>query len=93
MVNYYSNNDSFFGTTHATVNVYCGGALRATFGPAPLVDGGSSGASNDNWYVADVRFTTGACGFYDCEIVPLLTGSGGYVVTNGGGFGPAWSTF
>jgi hypothetical protein len=86
MVNYYSAH-SYSGVTNASVNVYCGGSLRATFGPQPLTRGSSSGSSNDNWMVADVQFYEGACGALDCEIVPV-----GDVIT-GAGFGPAWSTF
>ncbi|NMC69686.1 MAG: hypothetical protein GYA57_06410, partial [Myxococcales bacterium] len=92
MVNYYSAH-GFSGTTNATVNVYCGGALRGTFGPQPLVYGSSYGESNDNWLVADVMFYTGRCGELDCEIVPLVDGSGGGLVQRGASFGPPWSTF
>ena len=92
MVNYYSAH-SFRSTTQALVNVYCGGSLRAAFGPAPLRNGASYGSSNDSWYVADVQFATGPCGVYDCRIVPLFTSEGDYVIETGGGFGPAWSRF
>ncbi len=86
MVNYYSEH-SYSGTTNATINVYCGGGLRATFGPQALIYGSSSGSSNDNWLVADVMFYEGRCGELDCEIVPLS------LVQRGASFGPAWSTF
>jgi hypothetical protein len=86
MVNYYSEH-SYSGVTNASINVYCGGALRATFGPQALVNGSSYGESNDNWMVADVQFYVSACGGLDCEIVPV-----GDVITSAS-FGPPWSTF
>jgi hypothetical protein len=91
MVNYYSAH-GYMGVTNASINVYCGGGLRATFGPQPLVNGTISGASNDNWMVADVMFYIGDCGALDCEIVPLGAPPDG-VIINGSGFGPTWSTF
>ncbi|MBI5500026.1 MAG: hypothetical protein HY907_07265 [Deltaproteobacteria bacterium] len=84
MVNYYSSH-SYFGTTNAFANIYCGGALRASFGPQPLTLSGSS--SGENWMVADVMFYEGECGALDCEIVPVDT------VITGPAFGPPWSTF
>ncbi len=92
MVNYFSDH-GYAGITNATVNVYCGGAPRATFGPQPLVNGDSYGSNNDNWLVADVRFYTGPCGELDCRIVPILDGAGRPVVQRGASFGPPWSTF
>ena len=86
MVNYYSAH-GYSGVTNASINIYCGGALRATFGPQELINGGSYGESNDNWHVADVRFYEGPCGILDCEIVPLG------LVQTGASFGPAWSSF
>jgi len=84
LVNYYSAH-SFAGTTNASINVYCGGALRATLGPQPLtVSGGSTG---DNWLVADVMFYENACGTVECEVVPLE------VLQRTAAFGPPWSTF
>jgi hypothetical protein len=84
MVNYYGSH-SYSGVTNATINVYCGGGLRATLGPQALRVSGSS--SGDNWMVADVLFYVGECGALDCEIVPVDT------VINGAGFGPTWSAF
>jgi hypothetical protein len=86
MVNYFSEH-SYSGVTNASINVYCGGALRATFGPQALVNGASYGEANDNWMVADVMFYVGPCGALDCEIVPLGD------IVNGAAFGPTWSTF
>jgi len=86
LVNYYSEH-SYSGVTHASINVYCGGALRATFGPQELINGSGYGEPNDNWHVADVRFYEGACGMLDCEIIPLG------LVQTGPSFGPPWSTF
>jgi hypothetical protein len=84
MVNYWSSYP-YSGTTNATINIYCGGGLRATLGPQALVyDGGCEG---DNWRVADVMFYVGPCGALDCEIVPLDN------VEAGTAFGPPWSTF
>jgi hypothetical protein len=86
LVNYYSQH-LYSGVTNAVVNVYCGGVLRASFGPQELVNGAGYGATNDNWIVADVQFGTGMCGALDCEIVPLD------IVQTGPAFGPAWSDF
>jgi hypothetical protein len=86
MVNYYSQH-SYSGITNATINIYCGGALRATLGPEQLVVGGGYGESNDNWLVADVQFYEGPCGMLDCEIIPLDA------VQTGPAFGPPWSSF
>jgi len=90
MVNYWSAH-SYVGTTNASVNIYCGGALRATFGPQALTTSG--GCDGQNWLVADVLFYTGRCGELDCEIVPLVDASGGGLVQRGTSFGPPWSTF
>jgi len=84
LVNYWSD-AGFPGTSHATINIYCGGALRGTLGPQALDYSG--GCEGDNWLVADVQFYTGPCGALDCEIVPLGT------VQRGTAFGPPWSTF
>ncbi len=84
MVNYWSSH-GYVGTTNASINIYCGGGLRATFGPQPLTTSG--GCSGQNWLVADVMFYEGRCGELDCEIVPLG------LVQTGAAFGPAWSTF
>jgi hypothetical protein len=74
MVNYY-NDHGYTGPTHPTVNVYCGGALRGSFGSDPLVtlrNGRSHGGANDNWIVADVVFFEGTCGL-DCMVYPIGT--------------------
>jgi hypothetical protein len=86
MVNYYSEH-SYSGITNATVNVYCGGVLRASFGPQELRNGSSYGADNDNWIVADVQFGSGMCGALDCQIAPIN------IVQTGPNFGPPWSSF
>ncbi|MCS6799952.1 MAG: hypothetical protein NZ898_15795, partial [Myxococcota bacterium] len=72
LVNYY-NDHGHPGMTNVSVNVYCGGALRASFGLDPLVylrNGTRFGAANDNWHVADVVFVPGVCGL-DCVVYPL----------------------
>ena len=95
MVNYY-NSHGYSGTTLPTVNVYCGGALRGTFGVSPtvpLVNGGDDGPPNDNWMVADVVFSQGTCGV-ECTIYPIGTVSrGSFSIFTGGtlSFSPAWS--
>lgn len=100
MVNYYAGSDPFAGggpPTHPTVSIYCGGALRGSFGSDPFVTlnaatgGFSAGPQNDNWYVADVVFFNGSCGI-DCNIYPL-----GTITARAPDafselpFGPAWS--
>jgi len=92
MVNYYSEH-SYSGITHPTVNIYCGGALRATFGEGDveLVVGSSYGSSNDNWLVADVQFFVDECGGVDCRISPILNAEEGPWVETGPAFGPPWS--
>jgi hypothetical protein len=108
MVNYYSGGLDVFGggaalPTHPTVNIYCGGALRASFGTDPFVtmraatSGGffpSTGPQNDNWYVADVVFFNGLCGV-DCMVYPVdIAGTALARASGLGGelpFGPPWS--
>jgi hypothetical protein len=87
MVNYYSDH-GYMGDTHPSVNIYCGGDLRASFGTrgeVVLRNGSGSQESNDNWMVADVRFYTDDCGSLTCEVAPLDR------VTNTADFGPPWS--
>jgi len=86
LVNYYSAH-SFTGVTNASVNIYCGGELRATLGQHALSYGGSYGEDNDSWLAADVQFYETTCGMLGCEIVPLD------VIQRGSGFGPPWSMF
>ena len=92
MVNYYAGSPA----THPTVSIYCGGALRGSFGTDPFVTlnsagGFGGGPENDNWYVADVVFFNGTCGV-DCNVYPL-----GTIVARAPDifsevpFGPAWS--
>jgi len=72
MVNYYSD-EGYSAMTNTWVNIFCGGALRASFGLDPFVflrEGSGFGAANDNWYVADVVFFRGTCGM-DCMVHPL----------------------
>jgi hypothetical protein len=92
MVNYYSAH-GFVGVTHPTINIYCGGALRATYGgdSVELRTGGGSGASTDNWMVADVQFYVDECGAIDCRISPLLDDEEAPLVQQGPAFGPPWS--
>lgn len=99
MVNYYNSN-LHTGRTNATVNVYCAGALRGSFGHDPLVflnNGNPFRGANDNWYVADVVFFEGECGL-DCTVYPIGTIAPGTVRLApdgrpllGAGFGPPWS--
>lgn len=72
VVDYY-NDHGFAGDTHPEVNIYCGGALRGSFGRDPFVtlrNGSDYGAANDNWLVADVVFFEGTCGI-DCMVYPI----------------------
>ena len=99
MVNYYSES-SHSGPTYPSVSVYCGGALRGSFGLDPLVtlrNGSGFGAGNDNWYVADVVFFEGTCGL-DCQVYPIGTVAQGMVdpgdpfgFSSIAPFGPPWS--
>jgi hypothetical protein len=88
MVNYYSAH-GFSGITHPSVNIYCGGELRASFGvrgEVELRNGTDYGEMNDNWMVADVRFRgVDECGRLTCEVEPLNS------VIQGPDFGPPWS--
>ena len=87
MVNYYSEH-SYSGETRPTVNIYCGGELRASFGTrgeVVLRNGSDYGQENDNWLVADLRFYTDECGDVTCEVVALDT------IIQGPDFGPPWS--
>lgn len=87
MVNYYSEH-SHTGVTHPSVNIYCGGELRASFGATgdvTLTNGSSYGEDNDNWMVADLRFYTDECGNVTCEVAPLEQ------IIQGPDFGPPWS--
>jgi hypothetical protein len=94
MVNYWSAHD-FDGVTHPTVNVYCGGALRASFGAggaaAELVTPGGLNPEADSWLVADVQFLVDECGVMDCRIAPIVDEEGRPWVQQGAAFGPPWS--
>lgn len=68
--------------TAPTVNIYCGGAIRGTFGADPIVYLND----DDAWLVADVVFVEGVCGA-DCRIFPLGDVQSGQDIP----FGPAWS--
>jgi len=78
------------------VNIYCGGALRATFGGAMVggalygsapvggftAGGGGFDRASSFWRVADVTMRDGATG---CDVVPLVpngASSGACVATN-----------
>lgn len=95
MVNYFKAYE-FEGRTNASVNIYCGGALRGAFGLDPLVfleNGDEQGAANDNWYVADVVFFEGECGL-DCTIYPIGVIEQGPPAPQNDSpapFGPEWS--
>lgn len=81
MVHNYSTHGNEGEIVHPLVNIYCGGALRASFGAdafVPMMD-------DDQWLVADVVFVRGPCG-QDCQILPL-----GDLQAGTDDFGPAWS--
>jgi hypothetical protein len=84
MVDYYSTN-GVAGGTHPTVNVYCGGALRATLGDGDvtLTDRGQ------RWVVADVVFREDSCGGIDCTVLPIYR-DGEYWLQNDRSFAPPW---
>jgi hypothetical protein len=88
MVNYWSDHD-YDGPTRPTVNIYCGGELRASLGEGIVLRNGRGlGATNDNWLVADVVFrpSGGRCGGpLRCDVEPLD------VIRNDRRFGPPWS--
>lgn len=94
MVNYFSDKGRGISTS-PSVNIYCAGALRGSFGRDPLVflrNGDRRGTANDNWYVADVVFFEGECGL-DCHVYPLGLISRGVPDDIGyrAPFGPPWS--
>ncbi|UJR83875.1 hypothetical protein [Sandaracinus amylolyticus] len=95
MVNYFSDS-GHSEQTMPTVNIYCGGALRGSFGSDPFVflrNGDSLGEANDNWYVADVVFFMGECGL-DCMVYPLgqvMQGTEDDIGFSVAPFGPMWS--
>lgn len=90
MVNYYSAH-SYSGVTHPTVNIYCGGALRATLGgDSVALTGRSTGSSNDCWLVADVEFTRDICGAVDCIVRPIARDDGSPWIQFDTSFGPPW---
>ena len=94
MVHYFNNNGDT-DPTHPTVNIYCGGLLRATLGDGEvaLTHGGAlfNPLTNDNWLVADVVFSEDECGATDCEIQPILNDDGTPWIQQNGTFGPDWS--
>jgi hypothetical protein len=70
MVHYYGGS----GATHPTVNVFCAGALRATYGAAPSVVPNfvTSGPSSGNiWRVADVTVQVDGGVMTGCFTTPL----------------------
>ncbi len=82
MVDYFSSR-GLPGATHPTVNVYCGGDLRGSFGSDPFVE---LTDDSQRWLVADVKFFTDACGAVTCSIEPL-----GSLIRTDQAFGPPWS--
>ncbi len=78
MVNYYSGSL----VSNPRVNVYCGGALKASFGADP--DFVTMRSAGENWRVADVVFTRGACGI-DCQVYPVRE-----TTRTGSNFGGPW---
>lgn len=101
-VHYWADHDSG-ETASPTVNIYCGGALRATFGAGAVTLVNDTNwderlddlwwtldrSASDLWLVADVSFVE-VCGEMDCEITPLLR-DGEPWVQQGEDFGPPWS--
>jgi hypothetical protein len=88
-VNYYSQHEHV-GPTHPSVNVYCWGELRGSFGTNDDVvlmhgDPETSAREHDSWTVADVVFEVDECGRPGCRIQPL----GG--VRRDDAFGVPWS--
>lgn len=80
MVDNYSNQSGV--GMKPEVNIYCGGALRATLGSTT---GSLLLRNREKWNVADVVFVEGQCGA-ECVIYPL-----GESVTNERTFGAPWS--
>ncbi len=71
-------------TTHPVINVYCGGALRATYGVLPQVSSYDYGCGNncgDGWKVVDVTWHGD---YYSdtCGLEPISSGDQ-YVVVSG----------
>ncbi|MFO0714054.1 MAG: hypothetical protein U0353_29625 [Sandaracinus sp.] len=103
MVNYYSDHGNT-APTNAWVNIYCGGAIRASYGrDAPFfqfqsgdgsLGGFGGGPENASWIVADVVFYQSDCGL-DCIVYPIdaepRRDLG--VDTSGFGFGATEQTF
>ena len=83
MVHFYNGSQ----TTSPMVNIYCGGALKGTYGAAPdtvsLTQSGGFGGG-DMWRVVDVKPAVNGQGVTtDCELTPLHPPgeSEGYFVT------------
>jgi len=103
MVHYWSEHEHD-GVTRPTVNIYCSGNLRGSFGngEVELVNGDDWEVElewfwaeenldyNDIWLVADVQFIIGECGEVDCRVEPILQ-DGAPWVQQGRSFGPQWS--
>jgi hypothetical protein len=85
MVNFFSGS----AATHPTINIYCGGALRATLGEGVTLTR-SGGSSGQNWVTADVTFEVGECGGIDCRIEPILDEHGDPWLQDGTAFTPDW---
>jgi hypothetical protein len=89
-VNYYSDH-GFAGETHPTVNVYCWGELRGSFGTdVPFItltngDETTSARGHSSWWVADVVFSLDECGRPTCRVAPLGD------VRDASDFGRPWS--
>jgi hypothetical protein len=81
MVHYYSDH-GYSGRTEPTVNIYCGGALRATFG-----EGLVAFTDDEKWLVADVEFYVDECGAVDCAVRPILRDEAPWIQP-GEDFGP-----
>jgi hypothetical protein len=82
-VHYYSNHGLTYDV-HPEVKVFCNGALSADLGPnqfyspqSPVTfeaaDGAGNGTGNRFWIVADVAFTTDACGNQSCTVLPIYS--------------------
>ena len=57
-------------TTHPVVNIYCGGALRATYGVDPQLDDFRN--KDDSWKVTEIKWVGDATNDA-CEITPNLS--------------------
>jgi hypothetical protein len=85
LVHYYNSSTTPDAVVHPVVNVYCGGMRKATFGLTPQVEGFDNGNgfdTGDGWKVVDVTWD-GDVWADTCQIDPVMTTLGDYVVETG----------